>query len=195
MAKKDTKVKKVKDAPGKEVKNEKAASARPKKHRIKNARLFMFWMDLAGVLLLAFALYMGIRYFMNTKFLSAYKAGNYETEIEEDLTKMNLIESYLPYYNLGNVAYKNGEYNRAIAYYKQALEKEPPKYKECPIRVNLALAMIQKIDFNDLSTEKKLQNERFVSKAPANVVEEERNKVVKYNAMLQQVAEQLARLG
>ena len=33
--------------------------------------------------------------------------------------------------------------------------------------------------------EKKLQNERFVSKAPANVVEEERNKVVKYNAMLQ----------
>ena len=43
--------------------------------------------------------------------------------------------------------------------------------------------------------EKKLQNERFVSKAPANVVEEERNKVVKYNAMLQQVAEQLARLG
>ena len=43
--------------------------------------------------------------------------------------------------------------------------------------------------------EKKLSNERFVSKAPANVVEEERNKVVKYKAMLLQLEEQIARLG
>ena len=142
----------------KEEKNKKVKSKPAKKQRIKNARLFMFWIDVAVVLLLAFGVYMGIRYFMNSKFLSAYEAGNYETETEEKLKKLNIIEPYLPYYNLGNVAYKEGDYNRAISYYKQALEKNPPKYKECPIRINLALAMIAKIDFQDLSTEKKLQN-------------------------------------
>ena len=124
----------------------------------KSPRTFMFWMDVLVVFLLAFGLYIGIRYLMNRKFVTAYQAGDYQTEQEESLKKLNLVERYLPYYNLGNVAYKEGDYARAIGYYKQALEMDPPKGKECPIRINLALAMIQKIDFNDLSTEKKVQN-------------------------------------
>ena len=134
------------------------AARKKKKFRPAHPRRFMFWMDLLGVLLLAIGLYLGIRYYMNSRFISAYESGNYETETEIKLTNMNIVESYLPYYNLGNVAYKEGDYTRAIAYYKQALAQEPPEGKECPVRINLALAMIKKIDFNDLSTEKKLNN-------------------------------------
>lgn len=132
-------------------------SKKKKKFAPKNARLFMFWMDVAAAVLLAVGLYLGIRYYLNQKFISAYESGNYETEQEESLQKLNLVEPYLPYYNLGNVAYKKGDYNKAIVNYKKALNEDPPKYKECPIRINLALAMIKKIDFQDLSTEKKLQ--------------------------------------
>ena len=136
----------------------KAGGKKKKRFRLKNPRMFMFWMDVLVLFLLAFGLYIGIRYMMNRKFVKAYEGGDYQTEQEESLKKLNLVERYLPYYNLGNVAYKEGDYSRAIGYYKQALDMDPPKYKECPIRINLALAMIKKIDFNDLSTEKKVQN-------------------------------------
>ncbi len=135
-----------------------AAKKKKKRFQLKHPRRFMVWMDLIGVILLAVGLYLGIRYFMNQKFISAYESGNYETETELKLTNLNLVEDYLPYYNLGNVAYQEEDYTRAIAYYKQALEMDPPKYKECPIRINLALSLIKRIDFNDLSTEKKLNN-------------------------------------
>ena len=152
----------VLDAEAAEDKAEKekaeAAAKKKKGFKLAHPRRFMFWMDLAGIFLLAVGLYLGIRYFMNSKFLSAYESGNYNTDIEQSLTNVNLVESYLPYYNLGNCAYQEGDYTRAIAFYKQALEQDPPKYKECPVRINLALAMIKTIDFNDLSTEKKLNN-------------------------------------
>ncbi len=135
-----------------------AAKQKKKKFTLKHPRRFMVWMDLLGVALLVMGLYLGIRYFMNQKSISAYESGNYEAAQEEQLslTNLNLVESYLPYYNLGNVAYKNEDYTRAIAYYKQALSQDPPKYKECPIRINMALALIKQIDFNDLGTKKKL---------------------------------------
>ena len=44
-------------------------------------------------------------------------------------------------------------------------------------------------------TAKKLENQGFVAKAPQAVVEEERKKKAKYEAMRQQVEEQLHRLG
>jgi valyl-tRNA synthetase len=40
-----------------------------------------------------------------------------------------------------------------------------------------------------------LSNEKFVSKAPAAKVEEEKAKLEKYQAMLSQVEERLAHLG
>ncbi|MBR6172280.1 MAG: tetratricopeptide repeat protein [Eubacterium sp.] len=149
------------DAEDEEIKKKEAAEAAKKKKkrfRLKHPRRFMVWIDLVGLLLLAVGLYLGIRYFINQKFISAYESGNYETEKELSLTNINLVEPYLPYYNLGNVAYQEEDYTRAIAYYKQALDQDPPKYKECPIRINLALSLIKRIDFNDLSTEKKLNN-------------------------------------
>lgn len=43
--------------------------------------------------------------------------------------------------------------------------------------------------------EKKLSNEGFVSKAPANVIEEEKTKMSKYNDMLKKVREQISNLN
>ncbi len=129
-----------------------------KRLRLAHPRRFMVWMDLLGLLLLAMGLYLGIRYVINEQFVSAYRSGNYQAEKETSLTNVNLVESYLPYYNLGNVAYKEEDYTRAIAYYKQALEMDPPEGKDCAVRINLALSLIKKIDFNDLGTEKKLNN-------------------------------------
>ena len=40
-----------------------------------------------------------------------------------------------------------------------------------------------------------LGNERFVSKAPAAKVQEEKDKLAKYQQMLEQVKEQIARLS
>ncbi len=135
-----------------------APKKKKKKFQPRSPRTFMFWMDLLALALIAVGLYFGIRYIINEKFVSAYQAGDYQVEQQETLQKMNLVEQYLPYYNLGNVAYKEEDYTKAIGYYKQALDMNPPEGKDCAIRINLALAMIKKIDFSDLSTEKKLQN-------------------------------------
>lgn len=43
--------------------------------------------------------------------------------------------------------------------------------------------------------EKKLSNEGFVSKAPTNVIEEEKSKMIKYNDMLKKVEEQILNLN
>lgn len=57
-------------------------------------------------------------------------------------------------YNLGNVEYQRGNYDKAIYYYSLAYQNGPPEHpehdEECKIRVNLALSMCHKIDFDNL---------------------------------------------
>ncbi len=124
----------------------------------KEARTRMGIFDAVSVLLLLAGLFFGVRYILNELFLKNYRAQDYSMQYESGLTTANINEDYLPYYNMGNVYYKNGEYDKAIAYYKKALEKDPPLYKECPVRINLALAMLQKIDFSNLNTPNKVEN-------------------------------------
>ena len=65
----------------------------------------------------------------------------------------------LPYtlkYNFGNALYKKKDYENAITEYKRALELFPLKYKECKIRINLALSMLKTISEKD-KLEKKLE--------------------------------------
>lgn len=52
---------------------------------------------------------------------------------------------YMLWYNHGNELYKKGDYTEAIAAYDIALNLFPSKYKECKIRINMALSMIKKI--------------------------------------------------
>lgn len=110
----------------------------------------------AGVLLLALSLSAIIRVGINHSFISDYKKGVYAADKEEGLLFLNVPESYLPYYNLGNVAYKKGDYNSAIAYYTNALALNPPGKRECKVRINLALAMVYSIDLMHLDSQEKI---------------------------------------
>ena len=52
---------------------------------------------------------------------------------------------------MGNIEYQQGNYDEAASYYQQALAAKPPERdEECIIRVNLALSMCHKINFETL---------------------------------------------
>ncbi len=124
---------------------------------------FMRVINVLSVIFVVMGLFLGIRYLINSVFVfkynhGSYTAGNYNAKIEEFLSKLNIPEGYVPYYNAGNAHYMNGDYDEAISYYKDALESHPTEKKECDIRVNLALAMLKKIDFDHLETEKQKAN-------------------------------------
>ncbi|MBP3708719.1 MAG: tetratricopeptide repeat protein [Clostridia bacterium] len=59
---------------------------------------------------------------------------------------VNVYQPYIAHYNNGNRLYKLGDHKEAINEYKRALELFPPEKKECSIRINLALAMINNIE-------------------------------------------------
>ncbi|MCR5654622.1 MAG: tetratricopeptide repeat protein, partial [Lachnospiraceae bacterium] len=99
----------------------------------KDAKKTMIVVDVVCVLLLLTGLYFGVRYFINESFLNDYEAEIYEPDKPLSLTKFNLFESFLPYYNLGNVYYQNEQYDKAIAAYNKALEKNPIGKRECPV--------------------------------------------------------------
>ena len=93
------------------------------------------------------------RVWANHSFVQAYEKGEYDTEKEERLLTLNFPERYLPYYNLGNVAFKKGDYNQAVAYYNEALKRNPSGENDCLVRINLALSMCYSIDFENISSE------------------------------------------
>ena len=66
------------------------------------------------------------------------------------ISLMVFFQLHIYYYNKGNEAYENGDYEQAIEAYEQALSCHVPERKECDIRVNLALAMIAPIDIETL---------------------------------------------
>lgn len=51
--------------------------------------------------------------------------------------------AYIVHYNNGNRYYRQYSYGRAIDQYEKALEQVIPEGKECRIRINLALAMLE----------------------------------------------------
>lgn len=129
------------------------------KRKEKNGKSLK-WLNIICIIMAIFALFLGVRYFMNELFLKEYREGNWNQEKEEMLLNLNFPERYLPYYNLGNIAYEKGDYDEAIVKYEEALSRRPGFYKEernCRVRVNLALSMVKQIDLSDLSTDKKVK--------------------------------------
>lgn len=106
--------------------------------------------------LLILSVLLVFKLYKNHEFVMAYDNAEYLTDNEEKLIFINVPESYLPYYNLGNVAYKNTEYNSAVGYYSKALSLLPIGQKECDVRINLALAMCNTIDFEHLESQEKI---------------------------------------
>jgi tetratricopeptide (TPR) repeat protein len=129
---------------------------------MKKIPLRIYFVAGMGLLLLVLSILLTRRLIVNHNFVSAYNKGDYSSEQENTLLKMNFPESFVPYYNLGNVAYKYGDYNSAISYYTSALENYPPEGKDCKIRINLALAMCNTIDFNHLDSQEKIDTALFI---------------------------------
>lgn len=155
-------------------------------------------LGVVGVILLILGLSIFIKVGINHSFISQYNKKVYAAEKEQALLVMNVPESYLPYYNLGNAAYKNGDYNSAIAYYNQALQLNPPKGRECDIRINLALSMVYTIDFNHLDSQDKINTALIILYKARDVLLEKgcaaENPEDAHNATAQQLKEDIDKL-
>lgn len=75
-----------------------------------------------------------------------YKNNVYNTNLIKTLYLFNFNQSYIAYYNDGNILYKNNNFEKAIDKYEKAIDRKPPQKKVCDIRINLSLAMIKTID-------------------------------------------------
>lgn len=134
----------------------KNAEKKPKQKR--PAHRLMLLVTVLCAASLAVGLFFSVRYLINAAFVHDYRNEIYNEQTEEPLLTLNFVEAYIPYYNIANVCYQKEEYDTAIAFYREALEMGIPHGKECPVRVNLALSMLQKIDFSDLSTTKQIES-------------------------------------
>lgn len=94
-----------------------------------------------SVFLLLF-LFISFKFIINVHYLNNYKNGVYKLEDVKPLKFLNLYQSYIAYYNYGNVLYKLGNYNEAVDNYNLALEKNPKKDRICKIRINKSLSLI-----------------------------------------------------
>ena len=103
------------------------------------------------VLLLLFKF--AFTYGYNEWVISKYEDGDYSENFSL-LEVFNFTEPYIVYYNNGNVMYQKMDYEAAIEYYEQALDENPPEGKECPIRINLALAKLKLLGDDYLTPEK-----------------------------------------
>ena len=129
---------------------------------MKKIPLRVIFVAMTALVLLVATVLMARRLIINHSYVNAYQNGDYQVEAEESLLTLNFPESYVPYYNLGNAAYRFADYNSAISYYTKALEMHPPKGKDCKIRINLALALCGTIDFNHLDTQDKIDSALFI---------------------------------
>lgn len=90
---------------------------------------------------------------VNNSIISQYSKGKYSERPAKMLTYFNFPQSYIAYYNYGNILYQNGKYKEAIEEYKKALEKKSPKEKECKIRINYALAICKTVQVDENNQE------------------------------------------
>ena len=89
-----------------------------------------------------------------------YKKQVYDSKLIKSLYIFNFNQSYIAYYNEGNILYNLEEYGKAKEKYEQALSKRPAKGKVCLIRVNLSLAIIKAIDTNQVNKEDKNESNK-----------------------------------
>lgn len=89
-----------------------------------------------------------LTFIINGIIIKDYNNQVYDDSLIKTLYVLNFNESYIPYYNHGNILYKTGDYEEAINKYNTALEKFPSKKRVCDIRINLSLSILATIDIN-----------------------------------------------
>lgn len=92
-----------------------------------------------------------IAFGINETMIKEYQEGNYDVIKTKILLILNISEPYIAHYNYGNQLYQKKDFDGAIQAYKKALKLHPTQKKECAIRINLALAMLQQINEQDTS--------------------------------------------
>ena len=87
-----------------------------------------------------------LNYTLNQIIIEDSKKDKYDKSLIKILESTTILEKYVPYYNEGNIYYKQKKYEKAIDQYNKALTKKPPIAKKCDIRVNLSIALVQNIN-------------------------------------------------
>ncbi len=101
------------------------------------------------IILICFTLKFAYNIVASSILLEKYNNGQYSESQAKALTYINFPQKYVANYNYGNVLYQNGNYESAIEEYKKALNTIVPKYKECSIRINYALAICKTVQLNE----------------------------------------------
>ena len=92
-------------------------------------------------------------FLINQIIIYNYNNKIYNNNLIKILYLFNFNQSYIVYYNDGNLKYRNNEFENAINKYNDALKRNPPKKRICDIRINLTLATLQTIDKNSSKNE------------------------------------------
>ncbi len=85
----------------------------------------------------------------NNILIDKYKNGEYSENEAKALTNFDFSQKYVANYNYGNILYNNGEYEKAIEQYDNALDGFIPKDKECNIRINYALSICKTVQVDE----------------------------------------------
>ncbi|MBR0091191.1 MAG: hypothetical protein IJP92_05800 [Lachnospiraceae bacterium] len=132
------------------------------KKLIRKERAIIITVGILCGLIFAAGLFYASRHMVNEVYNLAYDNGYYFDRTPTTQMIPNRPEGYIPYYNTGNNDFQNGRYEAARDNYLRALEEQPPHPTdeehlngeaediECKIRINLALSILNMIDFENL---------------------------------------------
>jgi len=100
------------------------------------------------IILLLLLIHFSRVFISNEILIIDYNNDKHNYDMIKYLKKVNIFERYIVYYNEGNIAFKEKDYDKAIKLYDEALKKNPPKNKRCDIRINKAVTILEMIDEN-----------------------------------------------
>ena len=101
------------------------------------------------ILLIILALKFVLKTVNNSILIFRYNKTDYSKLQAKVAIHFDFIENYVSRYNYGNILYNEGKYEEAIQEYRKALRHFVPKYKECKIRINYALAICNTVQVDE----------------------------------------------